>query len=112
MSTPDKAAIARAAIHAGRNSSTQITEVIEAVEGSKYVLSDRLAAAGAIFFVGGACYFGMWFLLAFKIGGADSSGEMTGIMLWFGWRIPVVLTLATAIGAFFLPAPLNAYLAS
>lgn len=80
-----------------------ITEVIPADEDRHLDLSDRLAAAAAAFFVCGATYLVLWIILWAQADGGRFPEH--GFDKWLlSWRLPAMLTAATTLSAFCMPA--------
>lgn len=99
----NKGAVAAAAVHVSKRSNSHITEVIEpeTEDGESLPYADRFAAAGAMLFVGGACYFVTWLLIVFRLSDVEGNSPLAHILL--SWHTPSLVTLATVLSAFAKP---------
>ncbi|HEV2112378.1 MAG TPA: hypothetical protein VGT99_13550 [Gammaproteobacteria bacterium] len=99
----DKDAIAAAAVRVSKRSNSHITEVIEpeTEDGKSLPVADRFAAAGVVFFVGGACYFAAWLWILFNMSRVEGPTPIDRILL--SWHTPALVTLATVLSAFAKP---------
>lgn len=96
--------IARAATEVAEQPYIEIDQVIEPHEDRGIGLTDRLAAAGACFFVCGASYALCWLLVVFFLGRGAVDIHASVAKLWlFGWRWIAYLTLVTTLCGFLAP---------
>lgn len=95
--------IAKASVKVIQNSKIEITEAIEKNISNKAwtSLDDRIAAAAAMFSVGGACYFGVWLFLLMNF--AEMRSDQIFFQEVLSWRLPTIITLVSTLMSFLVP---------